>query len=76
MTLLNSVAKAGNVVIFTIHQPAYSVFATFTKVFLLNGGKVMYCGLTSNTPDDFANYGYPVPKNTNPADWILVRQYD
>ncbi len=74
MTLLNTVAQAGNVVIFTIHQPAYSVFAAFTKVLLLNGGKLMYYGLTSDAPDDFASLGYPVPKNTNPADWILVRQ--
>jgi ABC-type multidrug transport system ATPase subunit len=73
MTLLNSVARAGNVVIFTIHQPAYSVFAEFTNVFLLKSGKLMYYGLTSDTPQDFAKLGYPVPVNTNPADWILVR---
>ena len=64
--------KAGASVLFTIHQPASEVFATFDHLILLNKGRVMYQGSVKSIPDFFGARGYPIPSNYNPADWIIV----
>lgn len=71
MRLLGKVAKAGNTVLFTVHQPSSEVFASFDRLILLKEGRVMYTGLTAAIPDDFAKYNYPLPISYNPADWML-----
>lgn len=74
MELLQTIARAGNVVILTIHQPSLYVFSTFLdRLILLNEGKIMHEGSTADIPQYFENLGYAVPQNVNPADWILVR---
>jgi ABC-type multidrug transport system ATPase subunit len=72
MELLHTLARAGNVVIFTIHQPSTSVFINFDKLILLAAGQVMYQGPAADVPNYFAKAGYPLPDMTNPADWVLV----
>ena len=74
MKLLHKVAQAGNIVLFTIHQPSSEIFATFDRLILLSQGRLMYQGLIRYMNQDFQNNGYPVPPNYNPADWMLVRQ--
>lgn len=74
MSLLQKVADAGNIVLFTIHQPSSDVFASFDRLVLLNKGRLMYQGLIKDINDDFERNGYPVPKNYNPADWLLVSE--
>lgn len=74
MSLLQKVADAGNIVLFTIHQPSSDVFASFDRLVLLNRGRLMYQGLIKDINDDFERNGYPVPKNYNPADWLLVSE--
>ena len=71
MKLLERVAKAGNTVLFTIHQPSSNVFCSFDRLILLNKGRVMHQGDVSSISDDFSKLGYPVPPNYNPADWVL-----
>jgi ABC-type multidrug transport system ATPase subunit len=71
MKLLDRVAKGGNTVLFTIHQPSSNVFASFDKLILLNKGQIMYQNSVSDIPQDFASYGYALPGNYNPADWVL-----
>jgi ABC-type multidrug transport system ATPase subunit len=71
MKLLDRVAKAGNTVLFTIHQPSSNIFSSFDRLILLNKGQIMHQGNVSNIGEDFANYGYPLPANYNPADWVL-----
>jgi ABC-type multidrug transport system ATPase subunit len=73
LQLLDKVAKAGNTVLFTIHQPSSRVFSAFDNVILINSGRLMHMSSTSLIPTDFAEIGFPIPANTNPADWILVR---
>jgi ABC-type multidrug transport system ATPase subunit len=72
MKLLQKVAQAGNIVLFTIHQPSSDIFASFDRLILLNRGRLMYQGLIKDINADFEQYGFPVPQNYNPADWILV----
>jgi ABC-type multidrug transport system ATPase subunit len=72
MGLLQKVAKAGNIVLFTIHQPSSDVFASFDRLILLHKARLMYSGLVSNITRDFEANHFPIPPNYNPADWILV----
>ena len=73
MKLLEKVARAGNVVLFTIHQPSSDIFGMFDRLILLHQGRLMYTGPAKNVQEDFARLGYPVAVHYNPADWILVR---
>jgi len=72
MDLLDKVSKAGNVVIFTVHQPASDVFSKFDKLLLLNCGRVMYFGSLDEAVNTFEQSGYPLPSQTNPSDWLMV----
>jgi len=71
MQLLNDVAKAGNIVLFTIHQPSSQVFSSFDNLLLLNKGQIMHQGSVSNIAADFEKAGYPMPDKYNPADWVI-----
>lgn len=71
MKLLDRVAKAGNTVLFTIHQPSSNIFSQFDRLILLNKGQVMYQGDVSKLNSDFEAHGQPIPANYNPADWII-----
>jgi ABC-type multidrug transport system ATPase subunit len=69
--LLNDVAKAGNTVLFTIHQPSSKIFCSFDRLILLKTGQVMHQGAVFSLQEEFKNAGYPIPTNYNPADWVL-----
>jgi len=71
MQLLDDVAKAGNIVLFTIHQPSSKVFSSFDDLLLLNKGQIMHQGSVTNIADDFSAAGFPMPDNYNPADWVI-----
>lgn len=71
MKLLSDVAKAGNTVLFTIHQPGSKIFFSFDRLIILKAGQVMHQGAVSSVRDDFDAAGYPCPANYNPADWII-----
>jgi len=70
--LLNKVAKAGSSVLVTIHQPASEVFNSFDSLILLNQGRVMYQGGVEKVPLFFADRGFALPINHNPADWVMA----
>lgn len=70
--VLGKVAKAGASVLFTIHQPASEIFEAFDHLLLMNKGRVMYQGSVKDMPAWFGARGYAVPRNYNPADWIIV----
>jgi ABC-type multidrug transport system ATPase subunit len=69
--VLRKVANAGASVLFTIHQPASEIFNAFDNIILMNKGRVMYQGSVPDVPDFFKERGHKVPKNYNPADWIM-----
>eukprot|EP00970_Alexandrium_tamarense_P014500 scaffold4175_cov222-Alexandrium_tamarense.AAC.1 len=50
---------------------------TKPSLILLNKGMVMYQGPVDDVPDYFAQHNHPMPKNYNPADWIMevAQQY-
>jgi ABC-type multidrug transport system ATPase subunit len=71
--VLKKVANAGATVLFTIHQPSSSLFASFDRLILLHKGRVMYQGPVEAVSSYFGDRGYPSPPHYNPADWIMVR---
>eukprot|EP01082_Thalassiosira_pseudonana_P002987 g2424.t1 g2424 contig12:83459-85966(+) len=75
--VLKKIAQAGCSVLFTIHQPSSDVFNSFDRLILLNRGMVMYQGSVNDCPNFFAQHNHTMPKNYNPADWIMsvAQQY-
>mmetsp|Transcript_49349 Transcript_49349/g.119684 ORF Transcript_49349/g.119684 Transcript_49349/m.119684 type:complete len:738 (+) Transcript_49349:311-2524(+) len=69
--VLKKVANAGSSVLFTIHQPSSEIFNAFDRLILMNKGRVMFQGLVTEVPGYFAERNHPLPKNYNPADWIM-----
>jgi ABC-type multidrug transport system ATPase subunit len=76
--VLKKVANAGASVLFTIHQPSSEIFRSFDHLILLHKGRVLYQGAVSSIPDYYAERGYPLPSNYNPADWVInvAQQYE
>ncbi|KAJ3083977.1 hypothetical protein HK102_000810 [Quaeritorhiza haematococci] len=70
-TLKKLAASGKCTVITTIHQPQSRIFALFDDLLLLKGGKVMYYGVTKEVLTMYAEAGFPLPPETNPADHIL-----
>lgn len=71
MSLLDKMAKAGNAVLFTIHQPSSRIFFRFDQLILLDRGRLMYMGKTSKMLSDFEVKGFPLEATWSPADWAL-----
>jgi len=70
--VLKKVSMSGASVLLTIHQPASDIFENIDHLVLMNKGRVMYHGAVKDIPDYFGDRGNPVPRNYNPADWIIV----
>ncbi|VTJ68112.1 Hypothetical predicted protein, partial [Marmota monax] len=47
------ISKQGRVIIFTIHQPSYSIFQLFDSLTLLASGRLMYHGPAKKTLEYF-----------------------
>ena len=68
----NPVAAEQNVaVVCTIHQPPASVFADFDNTMVLSMGRVAYFGKAEKMGAYLAGVGFPLPADTNPAEFIL-----
>jgi ATP-binding cassette subfamily G (WHITE) protein 2 len=52
-----SLSRKGNTIIFSIHQPRYSIFKLFDHVCLLGDGHVMYNGPAHEAMDYFREIG-------------------
>jgi len=69
--LLQNLAKKGNTVMFSIHQPRASIYALFDDITLLSEGRVIFTGPVSDMVGYFASQGYPCPNNINPAEFYV-----
>ena len=52
-----SISKRGRTIIFSIHQPRYSILRLFDSLLLLSHGKTVYHGPASDTLDYFTKLG-------------------
>ncbi|GAB1205056.1 hypothetical protein APSETT445_003723 [Aspergillus pseudonomiae] len=72
ISYVKKLAVANNLIIIaSIHQPSTTTFQLFDNLLLLSGGKTCYFGPISEVPSYFNNIGYPIPSNTNPAEYLL-----
>ncbi|KAL3471932.1 P-loop containing nucleoside triphosphate hydrolase protein [Aspergillus californicus] len=72
ISYVKKLARANKLIIIaSIHQPSTATFQLFDKLLLLSGGKTCYFGSVRDVPAYFGGIGYPVPSQTNPAEFIL-----
>ncbi|KAK6503559.1 hypothetical protein TWF481_008573 [Arthrobotrys musiformis] len=76
-TLLRKLARNGQAILCTIHQPSAVLFQEFDRLlFLAAGGRQIYFGEIGNNSETLINYfesngGFPCPSDANPAEWML-----
>lgn len=71
LLLLKRMSKQGRTIIFSIHQPRYSIFKLFDSLTLLASGKLMFHGPAQKALEYFASAGYHCEPYNNPADFFL-----
>lgn len=71
MMSLRDLAEAGHTVVCSVHQPSSSIFKMCDDIVLLASGRVVYEGAMVDAPDHFAEAGYPLPEQCNPAERYL-----
>ncbi|XP_042324674.1 broad substrate specificity ATP-binding cassette transporter ABCG2-like [Sceloporus undulatus] len=71
LLLLKKMARQGKTIIFSIHQPRYSIFRLFDKLTLLAAGRMLYHGPAQNAIDYFKSIGYECEPYNNPTDFFL-----
>uniref|UniRef100_A0A671U2V0 ATP-binding cassette, sub-family G (WHITE), member 2c n=1 Tax=Sparus aurata TaxID=8175 RepID=A0A671U2V0_SPAAU len=58
-------------VIFSIHQPRYSIFRQFDHLTLMHKGEMVYAGGAQHALEYFTNLGYQIEPFDNPADFFM-----
>ncbi|XP_074849743.1 broad substrate specificity ATP-binding cassette transporter ABCG2-like [Carettochelys insculpta] len=71
LLLLKRMSSQGKTIIFSIHQPRYSIFRLFDSLTLLASGKLLYHGPAQNALQYFRSIGYECEPYNNPADFFL-----
>nr|XP_009943886.1 PREDICTED: ATP-binding cassette sub-family G member 2-like [Opisthocomus hoazin] len=71
LVLLKNLSRRGRTIIFSIHQPRYSIFKLFDSLTLLALGKVLYHGPAKQALEYFSSIGYECEPFNNPADFFL-----
>ncbi|KFQ36289.1 ATP-binding cassette sub-family G member 2, partial [Merops nubicus] len=71
LLLLKRMAGQGRTIIFSIHQPRYSIFRLFDNLTLLAAGRVLYHGPAQHALQHFQAIGYHCEPYNNPADFFL-----
>ncbi|KAM3500704.1 hypothetical protein MY10362_006180 [Beauveria mimosiformis] len=69
---IKSIGRQNNLIIIaSIHQPSSATFRQFDQLCLLSGGKTCYYGPVSDASSYFNTIGYPIPPETNAAEFYL-----
>ncbi|KAJ4342309.1 hypothetical protein N0V95_006984 [Ascochyta clinopodiicola] len=76
ISFLKKLARVGQAVLVTIHQPSAQLFSHFDTLLLLTkGGKTVYFGdigdNASTVKQYFERHGAPCPSNANPAEHMI-----
>ncbi|XP_055335659.1 broad substrate specificity ATP-binding cassette transporter ABCG2-like [Paramacrobiotus metropolitanus] len=71
MKILHQMSQSGRTIIFSIHQPRFSIYRMFDTLVLLSAGRVAYHGLAAKSIDYFQENGYEIESHNNPADFFL-----
>ncbi|XP_059190069.1 broad substrate specificity ATP-binding cassette transporter ABCG2b [Centropristis striata] len=71
INLLQRLSRRGKTVIFSIHQPRYSIVRQFDHLTLMHKGEVVYAGAADQALEYFTNLGYQIEPFNNPADFFM-----
>ncbi|CAF3700084.1 unnamed protein product [Rotaria socialis] len=71
MECLHQLSRTGCTIVFSIHQPRYSIFKLFDTLFLLSAGRCTYHGPTDSVLNFFSSVGFSCVEHNNPADFLL-----
>ncbi|CAM1501312.1 Fc.00g104740.m01.CDS01 [Cosmosporella sp. VM-42] len=77
LDLLEKLARSGQAILCTIHQPSAMLFQRFDRLlFLAKGGKTVYFGDIGENSKEMTTYfeghgAAPCPHDANPAEWML-----
>ncbi|XP_041364342.1 broad substrate specificity ATP-binding cassette transporter ABCG2-like [Gigantopelta aegis] len=71
MLLLKRMGDKGQTIVFSIHQPRYSIFKLFDNLMLLSAGETVYFGSAHKALEHFHSIGYICEEHNNPADFFL-----
>ncbi|XP_072858080.2 broad substrate specificity ATP-binding cassette transporter ABCG2 [Pogona vitticeps] len=71
LLLLKKMSGQGRTIIFSIHQPRYSIFKLFDTMTLLAAGRLIYHGPADDALNYFSDLGYVCEPYNNPADFFL-----
>ncbi|XP_041364634.1 broad substrate specificity ATP-binding cassette transporter ABCG2-like [Gigantopelta aegis] len=71
MLLLKRMGDKGQTIVFSIHQPRYSIFKLFDNLMLLSAGETVYFGSAHKALEHFHSIGYVCEEHNNPADFFL-----
>ncbi len=58
-------------IIFSIHQPRYSIFKLFDTIFIVAAGYCVYHGPANQVLSHFSSIGFACEEHDNPADFLL-----
>jgi len=73
MRYISDLAVSQNIIVIcTIHQPSSAIYSSFQRVLLLSAGRTAFLGSPERSVSYYASIGYDTPKNTNPAEFLLV----
>eukprot|EP00897_Mesotaenium_endlicherianum_P005311 jgi/Mesen1/4808/ME000243S03986 len=68
---LHSIARAGSLVVCTLHQPSFRILALLDKLVVLARGQVVYMGSPADLPERLRAAGVEVPQQANSAEIIM-----
>uniref|UniRef100_A0A4W3HD46 ATP-binding cassette, sub-family G (WHITE), member 2b n=1 Tax=Callorhinchus milii TaxID=7868 RepID=A0A4W3HD46_CALMI len=71
MHLLYMLSRNSRTIIFSIHQPRYSIFRLFDSLTLMNKGQIIYQGPGAEALDYFTEIGFKCEPYNNPSDFFL-----
>jgi ABC-type multidrug transport system ATPase subunit len=71
IAILKGLAQSGRTIVITVHQPNSVMYQLFDNIMLLAKGEVVYWGPAHEAAAYFGSLGFPLPSETNPADWFM-----
>ncbi|XP_012140084.1 ATP-binding cassette sub-family G member 4 isoform X4 [Megachile rotundata] len=71
ITLLKQLAKSGQTVICSIHQPSASLLNMVDHLYVVADGSCVYTGSTQNLVPYLSSLGLQCPTHYNPADYLM-----
>ncbi|KAJ4746080.1 ABC transporter G family member 2 [Rhynchospora pubera] len=69
--VLHEIAEKGSLVIMSIHQPSSRILNLLDRMIFLSRGRTVYYGPPGSLPKYFSEFGMPIPREQNPAEFTL-----